>query len=60
MASKRKRKAAEIPAPIHVTLPICVAYDLDTFQQALTNLAHLAGCRAGGGASVSLSCRRGL
>lgn len=55
MASKRKRKAAEIPGPIRVTLPISVAYDLDKFQQALANLAQLAGCRAG---RRAVSCRR--
>jgi len=39
MTSERKLEQAT-KGPVRLTFPISVAYDLNKFEQALTNLAH--------------------
>jgi hypothetical protein len=43
MAAKPKSEAAKNFGPIRVTLPLSVAFDLDKFHHALTNVARLVG-----------------
>jgi hypothetical protein len=60
MAPKEQlARGARIAAPVRVTIPISVAYDLEKFQRALANLATQVGhARRCSGVEVTLLTAR--